>query len=266
MASSSKTFKIHSQTRADGYDGFPSILTFMLTQALGCNTIPVYLVFQSDSVPHLCRFEAKVVINPGPATDGRPLVCIGKPMPTSVLAVHTAAAEALARLRFYFPQVAEMREFRYFPSSSKAGGEFSSAVKEADPALARLVQFIDAQALLIAGIIREFQSLDRDNNRAITEAYRDARQATSQTTLPLLPNPEPPLQPVLPSQPVNPWQPPGIIHSSHVARAIRRFRRRGMLRQAPAAAPAEAPQPIMVSDDEDGDWLSLHPPGEPQQE
>jgi hypothetical protein len=128
-------------------------------------------------------------------------------MPTSVLAVHTAAAEALARLRFYFPQVAEMREFRYFPSSSKAGGEFSSAVKEADPALARLVQFIDAQALLIAGIIREFQSLDRDNTRAIMKAYHDAHQAASQITLPLLPNPEPPSQPVLPSQPVSPWQP-----------------------------------------------------------
>jgi hypothetical protein len=69
----------------------------MLTQALGCNTIPVYLVFQSDPVPHLCRFEAKVVINPGPAKDGKPLVFKGKPMPTSVLAVHTAAVEALAR-------------------------------------------------------------------------------------------------------------------------------------------------------------------------
>ena len=77
----------------------------------------------------------------------------GKPMPTTALAVQTAAAETITRLRFQFPQVAEMREFRYFPSSSKAGGEFSSAVKEADPALARLVQFIDAQGLLIAGII-----------------------------------------------------------------------------------------------------------------
>jgi hypothetical protein len=98
------------------------------------------------------------------------------------------------------------------------------------------------------------------------EAYHDARQAASPTTLPLLPNPEPPSQPVLPSQPVNPWQPPGIIHSSYVSRAIRHFRRRGMLRQGPAVAPAVAPQPIVVLDDEDGDWLSLRPPGEPQQE
>jgi hypothetical protein len=181
-------------------------------------------------------------------------------MPTSVLAIHTAAAEAITRLRFQFPQVAEMREFCYLPSPSKASREFFNAAGEADPALARLVQFIEAQGLLIGGIIQEFQSLDRDNNRAITEAYRDARQAASQTTLPLLPNPEPP------SQPVNPWQPPGIIHSSYVARAICRFHRRGMLRQGPAAPPAEAPQPIVVSDDEDGDWLSLCPPGEPQQE
>jgi hypothetical protein len=266
MASSSKTFKFHSQTRANGYDGFPPILINMLTQALGCNTIPVYLVFQSDPVPHLCRFEAKVVINPGPSKDGRPLVFIGKPMPTSVLDVHTAAVEAITRLRFQFPQVAEMREFRYLPSPSKASREFFNAAGEADPALARLVQFIEAQGLLIGGIIREFQSLDRDNNRAITEAYRDARQAASQTPLPLLPKPEPSSQPVLPSQHMNPWQPPGIIYSSYVARAIRRLRRRGMLRQAPAAPPAEAPQPIVVSDDEDDGWLSLRPPGEPQQE
>jgi hypothetical protein len=183
-----------------------------------------------------------------------------------MLAVHTAAVEAITRLRFQFPQVAEMREFRYLPSLSKASREFFNAAGEVDPALARLVQFIEAQALLIAGIIREFQSLDRDNTRAITEAYRDARPAASQTTLPLLPNPEPPLQPVLPSQPVNPWHPPGISYSSYVARAIRRLRRQGMLRQAPAAPPVVASQPIVVSDDEDGDWLSLRPPGEPQQE
>jgi hypothetical protein len=136
----------------------------MLTQALGCKTIPVYLVFQSDSVPHLCLFEAKVVINPGPSKDGRPLVFIGKPMPTTVLAVHTAAVEAITRLRFQFPQVAETREFRYLPSPSKASREFFNTAGEADPALARLVQFIEAQGLLIGGIIREFQSLDRDNN------------------------------------------------------------------------------------------------------
>ena len=225
MASASKASNFHSQTRANGYDGFPPILINMLTQALGCNTLPVYLVFQSDLAPHLCRFKAKVLINTGPTKDGKPLVFRGKPMPTSVLAVHTAAVEAITRLRFQFPQVAEMREFRYLPSPSKASREFFNAAGEADPALARLVQFIEAQGLLIGGIIREFQSLGRDNNRAITEAYRDARQASSQTTLLLLPNPEPPLQPVPPSQPVNPWQPPGIIHSSYVARAIRRLHR-----------------------------------------
>jgi hypothetical protein len=185
-------------------------------------------------------------------------------MPTTVLAVHTAIVEAITRLRFQFPQVAEMREFRYLPSPSKASREFFNSAGEADPALARLVQFIEAQGLLIGVIIREFQSLDRDNTRAITEAYREARQAASPTTLPLLPNPEPPSQPALPSQPVNPWQSPGIIHSSHVARAIHRLRRQGMLRQAPAASPAEAPQPIVVSDDEDDGWLSLRMPEEPQ--
>jgi hypothetical protein len=271
MASSSKTPTFHSRTLADGYPGFPPILSSMLTQALGRSTPPVYLVFQMEPVPHLCRFYAKVHINPGPAADGKPMNFRGKPMPTPALAVQIAAAEAITRLRYQFPQVAEMQEFRYFPSSSDAGCDFSSAVGDADPAIARLVQFIAAQGLLLAGIIREFQSIDRDTTRVVTEAYRDARQAASQTTISLLPNSVPPSrlvppsQPVLPSQPVNPIQ-PGIIYPSYVARAIRRLRRRDMLRQAPAATPAVAPQPIVVSDDEDGSWLSLRPPGEPQQE
>jgi hypothetical protein len=253
----------------------------MLTQGLGHSTPPVYLVFQSEPVPHLCRFYAKVYIDPGPAADGKPMKFRGKPMPIPALAVQTAAAEAITRLRFQFPQVAEMQEFRYFPSSSDAGCDFRGAVEDADPAVARLAQFMAAQGLLIAVILREFQSIDRDTTRVVMEAYRNTRQAATPTTLPLLPNPVPPSQivlpsqpvppsqpvlppqPVLPSQPVNPWQ-PGIIHPGSAARAIRRLRRQGVLRQVPAAATAAAPQPIVVSDDEEGSWLSLRPPGEHQ--
>ena len=90
--------KFHSQTLAKGYNGFPPILSNMLTQALGCNTTPVYLVFQSEPVPHLCRYEAKVLLRPGPARDRKPLVFKGKPMPTTALAVQTAATEAITRL------------------------------------------------------------------------------------------------------------------------------------------------------------------------
>lgn len=250
---------------AEDYDGFPPILSNMLTQVLGWNTTPVYLVFQSEPVPHLCRYEAKVLLRRSPAKDGKPLIFKGKPMPTSVLAVQTAAAEAIFRLRFNLSKVAEMQEFRYFPSSSSAGCEFASAVGIADPTVAHLVQFIAAQGSLLAGILREFQAVDRDANRVVMEAYREARQVASQTTVPLLSNPVPPSQIVPPSQPVNPCQ-PGIIHPSYVARAIRRLRRRGVFRQAPAATQAVAPQLIVVSDDEDGSWLSLRPPGEPQQE
>jgi hypothetical protein len=121
MASSSKAPTFHSKTMAEDDDGFPPILSYMLTQALGCSTTPVYLVFQSEPVPHLCRFYAKTHINPGPAADGRPMIFLGKPMPTPALAVQIAAAEAITRLRFQFPQVAEMQEFRHFPSSSSAG-------------------------------------------------------------------------------------------------------------------------------------------------
>ena len=81
----------------------------------------------------------------------------------------------------------------------------------------------------------------------------------------MLPNPVPPLQLVLTSKPVNPWN-SGFVHPNSIRGAIRRLRHQDMFRQAPAVAPAVEPQPIEVSDDEDGSWLSLRPLGEPQQE
>lgn len=111
----------------------------MLSQALGCVVSPEYLVLQSDPVPHLCRYFAKVFICPGPVKDGKPLDFQGKPMPTPVLAIQTATAEAIARLRFMFPQVAEKREFCYFPSVSSLGCEYPNTVEDDDPAIACLV-------------------------------------------------------------------------------------------------------------------------------
>ena len=176
-----------------------------------------------------------------------------------------AAAGAIGCLRSQFPQIAKMQEFRYFPSSSDTTGRFSSIVGDVDPTTARLVQYIDAQGLLLSGILREFQAIDQDTTRVVTEAYHAAREIASQTTRPLLPNPVPPSQPVPPSPSVNLFRPVNI-HPNSIQGAIRRLRRRDVFGQVPAAVPAVEPQPIEVSDDEDGSWLSLRPPGEPQQE
>ena len=81
----------------------------------------------------------------------------------------------------------------------------------------------------------------------------------------MMPNPVPPSQLVPSSQLMNPWN-SGSIHPNSIQGAIRRLRRQDVLRQVPAAAPAVEPQSIEVSDDEDGSWLSLRPPGEPRQE
>jgi hypothetical protein len=103
----------------------------------------------------------------------------GKPVPTPALAIQMAAAGALACLRSQFPQVAEMQEFCYLPSSSDIAGRFSSIVGDVDPTIARLVQYIDAQGLLLSGILREFQAIDTDTTRVVTEAYRAAREISS---------------------------------------------------------------------------------------
>ena len=142
MASSSKTTvapTFHSRVKADGCPGFPSILPSVLTQALGCRTPPAYLVFQSDPVPHLCRFYARVYISPGPAADGKPMSFQGKFMPTPALAVQMAAAGAIGRLRSQFPQVAGMQEFRFFPSLSDTAGMLPSIAGDVDPTTARLI-------------------------------------------------------------------------------------------------------------------------------
>ena len=257
MASSSKEPTFHIRIFAIGHAGFPPILSDMLTQALGSSVSPEYLVFQSEPVPHLCRYQAKVHICPSPTEDGKPLTCQGKPMPTPALAVQTAAAEAIGRLRFQFPQVAEMREFRYFPSVSSLGFEYPSTVEDADPAIARLVQFITTQGLLIGGILGEFKAMDKDTTRVVTEAYRETRQAATQTVNPMLPNPVPP------SQLVNPYR-PGIINTHSINRVVRRFRRQGLLRQVPFVTHAVEPRPMEIPDF--GKCLSLRPPGEPRQD
>jgi hypothetical protein len=265
MASSSIAPILHSQTMAEDCDGFPPILSSMLTQALGCNTTPLYLVFQSEPVPHLCRFFARTHVNPGPAPDGRPMIFLGKPMPTPALAVQMAAAEAIALLRFKCPQVAEMREFRFFPAATSSSCEFSSPVEDADPTIACLVQFIAAQGLLLTGIREEFESVDRDTLRVVTEAHREARQTAPQTTRSLLPNPVPPSHLVPCSYSANLFR-PGNIHPNSILGAIRRLHRRDVFGRAPAVAPVVEPQPIVVPEDEGRGWLSLRLSGEPQWE
>ena len=137
-------------------------------------------------------------------------------MPTPELAVQMAAAGAISRLRILFPQAAEMPEFRYFPSLTDKVGECPSLVGVVDPVIVCLVRYIDAQGLLLSGIIKEFQALDQDTTRVVMGAYRAARETVSQTTRSLLPNPVPPSQIVPPSQPVNPYR-PGIIRPASVA-------------------------------------------------
>src|SRR4051812_36081008 len=134
----------HSKTSAVNHDGFPLLLCEMLSQTLGCVVNPDYRVFHSKPIPHLCRYCAKVLIHLGPDKIGEPVAFEGRPMPTPALAIQTAAAAAISHLHSKFPQIGEMREFRYFPNASIRGCEFADTTVEADPAIARLVQFFTA--------------------------------------------------------------------------------------------------------------------------
>ena len=96
IASTLKTTKFHSHTSSVNHAGFPPLLAEMLTKAFGCKASPDYLVFQLSPVPHLHRFDARVCISL--AADGQPLVFQGRAMPTSDLAIQTAAVEAILHL------------------------------------------------------------------------------------------------------------------------------------------------------------------------
>ena len=125
-------------------------------------------------------------------------------MPTTDLAIQAAAVEAILYLRTKFPQVAERREFCFFPVVTEAGIQPPITVPGDDPAIARLVQYITAQGMMIAKMLAEFRTLDNDAVRVVKEAYREARKFASQVICPT------PSEPVLSSQPVL-WPRPNIV-------------------------------------------------------
>ena len=104
-------------------------------------------------------------------------------------------------------------------------------------------------------MLAEFRTLDNDAVRVVKEAYHEARKFGSQAVHPT------PSEPVLPSQPVL-WPRRNIITPD---KTLFRIHQQHMLGSISATPPAVEPQLIVVSDDEDGDWLSLRPPKEPQQ-
>ena len=101
-------------------------------------------------------------------------------------------------------------------------------------------------------MLAEFRTLDNDVVRVVKEAYREARKFASQVVHPTL------SEPVLPSQPVL-WPRPKIIT---LDKALFRIHQQHMLGSISTTPPVAEPQPIVISDYEDGDWLSLRPPGE----
>ena len=91
-------------------------------------------------------------------------------MPTTDLAIQAAAVEAILYLRTKFPQVAGRREFCFFPIVAEAGMQPSPTIQRDDPAIARLVQYITAQGMMISKMLAEFRTLDNDAVRVVMEA------------------------------------------------------------------------------------------------
>src|SRR3954469_9001236 len=248
MSSFFRNPTFHSKTSAVNHAGFPRLLWEMLSQALGCVVDPDYRVFQSEPAPRLCRYCAKVVIHLGPDKIDEPVIFEGRPMPTPALAIQTTAAAAISRLRSKFPQIGEMREFRYFPSASIRGGEFADATAEADPAIARLVQIVTAQGLLLGDILAGFHDMDNDAARVVQASYRRGRRDTS-PAVDLLPSSPvlssrvvPPSQAVPPSRVVLPSEPvdeciSGTVYADPTNRTILQLYRQGLLQQDLVAAP-----------------------------
>src|SRR4051812_8101688 len=232
----------------------PRLLWEMLSQALGCVVNPDYRVFQSEPVPHLCRYCAKVLIHLGPDKIDEPVVFGGRPMPTPALAIQTAAAAAISRLRSKFPKIGEMREFRYFPNASIHGCEFATA-----------------QGLLLGDILAGFHDMDSYAARVVEAAYRRGRRDTS-PAIDLLPSSPvlssqvvppsqamPPSRVVLPSQPVDECI-SGTVYADPTNRTILQLYRQGLLQQDLVTTPGVESRLAELLDY--GKHLSLRPPRE----
>ena len=103
---------------------------------------------------------------------------------------------------------------------------------------------------MIAKMLAEFRTMDNNAVRVVTEAYREARKFASQAIHPM------PSEPVLPSQPVL-WPKPNIVT---LDKALYRIHQQHLLGSVSAKPLVAERQPIVLSDDEYGDWLSLRPP------
>ena len=99
--------------------------------------------------------------------------------------------------------------------------------------------------------------MDGDTTRVVTRTYREAHQFVSQAAPPMLTNP------VLPSQTVNQWH-QGIFDIYSIDRAILRLRQQGLLHQTPAVTQEAESRSMELLDY--GKYLSLRPPGEPEQD
>ena len=114
-------------------------------------------------------------------------------MPTTDLAIQATAVEAMLHLRTRFPHMATRWYFCFFPIVMEEEMQPSPAIQGDDPAIARLVQYITAQGMMISKMLAEFRTLDNDAVRVVKEAYCAARKFASQAVHPT------PSEPVLPS-------------------------------------------------------------------
>ena len=67
---------------------------------------------------------------------------------------------------------------------TEAGIRPPTTIPGDEPAIARLVQYITAQGMMIARMLAEFTTMDNDAVRFVTEAYREARKFASQAVHP----------------------------------------------------------------------------------
>ena len=106
-------------------------------------------------------------------------------MPTTDLAIQAAAVEAILYLRTKFPQVADRREFSFFPIATATGIQPPPSIHGNDPAIARLVRYITTQGMMISRMLAEFRTLDNNEVRVVEEAYREARKFASSSSSPV---------------------------------------------------------------------------------
>ena len=162
------------ETTAEDHGGFPLMLWKAVCHILANPARPRYVVLENSLPPAGREFQVDVHIGSCPLGTSPTYLIHGKSMPTLDQALQVAAWEALVRLRYSEPAMAQSRAFHLLPAKPQHGAEAvqTSIGQEVDPAVITLVTYGAAMTRFSHSLMEELMTTRRHLGRAHLELCR----------------------------------------------------------------------------------------------